>query len=137
MKDGSIFKNLLENPEGLARLPNLKDRYLLLLAFAYKDDPDGFKVLEGFRFPEGQATLISTSKEKILNGQSSAVAAEIYESPYFAEVGHDSKTLARLLDLTFIKLGYSPGVRNQIKALLFWNESAEELLQRGLNSKPS
>lgn len=118
MKKGEIFRKFIANPERMTRFEKLYQRYLFLLAIAHKEDPDSFRGLDGLTWPNGHAPMISRRKRTIECGQASAEVDKIYESDFYAEIGHSQPDFLRLLELILSRLGYETGLRNQIKQLL-------------------
>lgn len=136
MSKGDIFKELIENPAVMMDLQFLHEKYQVLLALAHHEDPVKFQVLEGLTWPNGRAIMISSKQDSILRSQASAKVGEIYESPYFAEIGHSERDFLRLLEIILSKLGYHAGLRNQIKAIFKYKMSAAELGMSLLKKRP-
>jgi negative regulator of replication initiation len=115
MNKGNRIKEMLADTALRVKTSKLKDRYLVMLSGAYLESENEFKKLEGLTWPQGEAILISIDKRKIENSSSSAQINPIPNTPYFAEVGHSKTDLKKLAELAFRKMGYPPGLLNQIK----------------------
>ena len=116
MKKDEIIRVVINDPK--VRRLNIKERFICVMGGAYRECEQDFARLEGLTWPNGHGILISKSKQQIENSFASAIAEQIPETPYFFEVGHSKKDLKRLAEMVFVLLGYSPGLRNEVKRFL-------------------
>ena len=114
MKKGELIRQMLDDPEA-REVNTLKDKFLLVLALVYRECGEDFSRLDGLTWPGGQGVLRAKSIHQIENSFSSAVADQIYNSPFYAETGHSKPDLKRLVEMVLVKLGYPPGLRNEVR----------------------
>lgn len=114
MKKGEIIRKMLDDP-GAREVNTLKEKFLLVLALVYAECGEEFSRLDGLTWPIGNGVLIARSKQQIENSFSSAVAEPIYNSPFYAETGHDKPAYKRLMEMVLVTLGYPPGLRNEVR----------------------
>ena len=105
---------MLDDPKA-REVNTLKEKFLLLLALVYAECSEEFSRLDGLTWPSGNGVLIARSKQQIENSFSSAVAEPIYDSPFYAETGHDKSAYKRLMEMVLVTLGYPAGLRNEVR----------------------
>jgi len=93
------------------------EKLMVITALLHTADPGGFQRLDNLTWPEGQAILLSSSREKMASTNPTAQVKEVPGSTFVIDTGHDNAAMQKLVDLMMHALGYEPGLITKTKSM--------------------
>lgn len=100
------------------------DKLTLIAGVLHHCDTEHFKSLDNLKWPEGQAILMSSSRDNIERTNPTAQIKSVPQSEFFIDTGHDNAAMRRLVEIMMREMGVETGLINQCKNLF-------EVKQRG------